>query len=61
MLIGKVLQKMEYTHNNPVDKQWHLVDDRADYLYSSACFYDRGVKPVIEVDDVRILLGYGEG
>jgi putative transposase len=52
-----LFQKMEYIHNNPVDKDWHLVTDRADYLYSSACFYDRGEKPIIEVDDVAIVLG----
>jgi putative transposase len=46
-------QKVEYTHNNPVAKRWHLADQRADYVYSSACFYDRGEQPVIVVDDVR--------
>jgi len=46
-------QKVEYTHNNPVAKHWHLVDDRADYVCSSACFYDRGETPIIPVDDVR--------
>jgi hypothetical protein len=46
-------QKMEYIHNNPVDKDWKLVDDRADYRYSSACFYDRNITPIIEIDDVR--------
>ena len=46
-------QKVEYTHNNPVAKHWHLVDDRADYVYSSACFYDRDELPIIAVDDVR--------
>jgi putative transposase len=46
-------QKVEYTHNNPVAKRWHLADQRADYVYSSACFYDRGERPVIAVDDVR--------
>jgi putative transposase len=46
-------QKVEYTHNNPVAKHWRLVDDRADYVYSSACFYDRGESPIIAVDDVR--------
>ena len=29
-------QKMEYIHQNPVSKDWRLVEDRADYLYSSA-------------------------
>jgi putative transposase len=46
-------EKLEYTHNNPIAKRWHLVEDRADYAYSSACFYDRGEVPIVEVDDVR--------
>ena len=45
-------QKVEYIHNNPVAKHWHLVDHRADYAYSSACFYDTGEPPVIPVDDL---------
>jgi len=52
-----LFQKMEYIHNNPVDKDWRLVTDRADYLYSSACFYDRGERPIIEVDDIAGVLG----
>lgn len=48
-------QKMEYTHSNPCNKNWHLVKDRSDYKYSSACFYDKGIKPIIEIDDVRDL------
>ena len=51
-------QKLEYIHNNPVDKEWSLCVDRADYLYSSACFYDRGEIPVVPVDDLRALMGY---
>jgi hypothetical protein len=47
---------MEYIHNNPVDKDWKLVDDRANYRYSSACFYDRNITPIIEVDDIRDFL-----
>jgi putative transposase len=46
-------QEMEYIHNNPVDKEGGLVDDRADYMYSSASWYDRNIMPIIEVDDVR--------
>jgi len=46
-------QKLEYIHNNPVNKDWHLVDHRADYRYSSACFYDRNMPLIITVDDVR--------
>ena len=50
---GFLREKLEYIHNNPINKQWQLVEQRADYRYSSACFYDRGEKPIIEVDDVR--------
>ncbi len=46
-------QKMEYIHQNPVAKDWRLVEDRADYLYSSAGYYDYGRKPIIEITDVN--------
>ena len=46
-------EKVEYIHANPVAKKWNLVANRADYRYSSACFYDRHETPLIEVDDVR--------
>ena len=46
-------QKIEYIHQNPIAKDWKLVDDRADYLYSSAGFYDYGRIPVIEITDVN--------
>lgn len=46
-------QKIEYIHNNPVSRKWHLVDDRADYRYSSACYYDRGTAPVIQITDIN--------
>lgn len=49
-------EKVEYIHSNPVMKHWHLVGDRADYPYSSACYYDLGLVPGVEVDDVRWLL-----
>jgi REP element-mobilizing transposase RayT len=45
-------QKLEYTHNNPIAEHWHLVEDRADYAYSSACFYDRGEVPIVEVSEI---------
>jgi putative transposase len=51
-----LIQKVEYIHNNPLNKGWDLVEERADYWASSACFYDRGIEPVIVVDDVRPLL-----
>ena len=46
-------QKMEYIHQNPVAKDWKLVDDRADYLYSTAGYYDYGRKPIIEITDIN--------
>jgi putative transposase len=48
-----VQQEMEYIHSNPISKKWALAVDRADYRYSSACFYDRLQEPVIGVDDLR--------
>ena len=45
------LEKVEYLHNNPIRKGWNLVENRADYKYSSACFYDKGEKSIIEIDD----------
>lgn len=48
-----LFEKMEYIHNNAVYKRWMLVENRSDYPYSSACYYDRGEEPIIPVDDVR--------
>jgi putative transposase len=49
-------QKLEYIHQNPVAKEWNLVQERARYKYSSACFYDEDRQPIIEIDDFRELL-----
>jgi len=49
-------QKMEYIHSNPVSKDWKLVDDRADYKYASACFYDKGIPPIIPITDLNAWL-----
>lgn len=46
-------QKIEYIHQNPVAKDWKLVKDRADYIYSSAGYYDYGRKPIIEITDIN--------
>jgi REP element-mobilizing transposase RayT len=46
-------EKLEYIHENPVAKRWHLAGEWADYPYSSACYYDKGVAAAVEVDDVR--------
>jgi len=46
-------EKMEYIHSNPVSIAWRLVADRADYKYSSACFYDNRNTPMIPITDVN--------
>jgi REP element-mobilizing transposase RayT len=49
-------QKLEYIHQNPVAKEWNFVEERAQYVYSSACFYDEDKQPIIEIDDIREFL-----
>jgi putative transposase len=46
-------QKMEYIHQNPTAKNWKLVEDRADYVYSSAGYYEYERKPVISITDIN--------
>jgi putative transposase len=46
-------QKLEYIHQNPIAKNWNLVNDRANYVYSSAGYYDYGRKPIIEITDIN--------
>jgi putative transposase len=46
-------QKLEYIHQNPITKVWKLAEDRADYIYSSAGYYDYGRKPIIEITDIN--------
>ncbi len=49
-------QKLEYVHNNPIAKNWQLANERSDYEYSSACFYDKSIEPIIPIDDIRTLM-----
>ena len=37
------LQKLNYLHFNPVNKDWKLSKDDLDYYYSSARFYENGI------------------
>jgi putative transposase len=46
-------QKIEYIHHNPIAKEWKLAEDRADYPYSSAGYYDYGRQPIIEITDIN--------
>ena len=46
-------QKMDYIHFNPCTQRWKLVSDPSDYYYSSAAFYERGVKTFPFLKDLR--------
>jgi putative transposase len=50
-----LIKLVDYVHNNPVNKKWKLVEKRSDYRYSSACFYDKGIMPIIPIDDIKEL------
>lgn len=39
-----VVQKLDYMHANPVKGKWSLVREYTDYEWSSARFYDKGIK-----------------
>ena len=41
---GRKYQQLDYMHKNPVTKKWQLVNDFTDYLYSSAPYYEKGIK-----------------
>lgn len=45
-------QKMEYIHQNPIAQDMNHTLDRANFIYSSAAFYDKGEKTIIEIDDI---------
>jgi REP element-mobilizing transposase RayT len=45
-------QKIEYIHNNPLVAGLIGEEARSKYIYSSACFYDEEIDPVIPVDNV---------
>jgi REP element-mobilizing transposase RayT len=48
-----MLQKLNYIHLNPLSAHRKLVNHRCDYCYSSARFYEMGVKLFDFVKDVR--------
>ena len=37
-------QKLKYIRNNPLSERWQLATDPCDYWFSSARFYEQGVK-----------------
>jgi len=46
-------QKLDYTHYNPVQEHWQLTKDPCDYAYSTARFYEMGIKDFAFVKDLR--------
>ncbi len=46
-------QKLDYIHNNPLAEHWQLATTPADYLYSSASFYETNVKRFAFLQDLR--------
>jgi len=53
---GFLRQKLDYTHNNPVQPHWHLVELAEDYVWSSARFYLINGRALIPLSDARELL-----
>ena len=45
-------QKLNYIHNNPVQRHWQLVEDPINYRYSSASYYEKNI------DEFGILTDY---
>ena len=50
---GKLKFLLDFIHNKPLSSEWRMAETRAEYLYSSACFYDLGCEPIIPVMDAR--------
>jgi len=46
-------QKLDYTHYNPCTEYWQLAKEPANYLFSSAKYYETGVKDFGFIKDLR--------
>ena len=46
-------QKLDYTHYNPCAEHWQLAKEPADYFFSSAKYYETGVKDFTFLKDLR--------
>jgi REP element-mobilizing transposase RayT len=49
-------QKLDYTHHNPIQPHWNLVERPEDYVWSSARFYMTGRRALIPLSDAGELL-----
>ncbi len=47
-------QKLNYIHQNPLQKRWKLVDSPAEYIYSSAKFYEKDIDDFGFIKDYRL-------
>lgn len=46
-------QKLDYTHFNPCTEYWQLAKEPWGYLFSSAMYYEMGVKDFLFLKDLR--------
>ncbi|ULT43274.1 hypothetical protein KRR40_07275 [Niabella defluvii] len=46
-------QKLDYIYFNPCAGKWKLVADPCDYYFSSAAFYEKGIKHFSFLRDIR--------
>ncbi|QCK17092.1 transposase [Mangrovivirga cuniculi] len=51
--IDVINQKLDYIHNNPVTENYALVQNPADYKYSSARYYLEGINEFSFLKDIR--------
>ena len=48
-----VEEVLDYIHRNPVSGVWRLVDDYTEYTYSSAGYYEAGLRSFYKLHDFR--------
>jgi len=46
-------QKLDYLHYNPCTEYWQLAKEPGDYLFSSAKYYEKGIKDFTFLKDLR--------
>ena len=46
-------QKLDYTHYNPCTEYWKLAKEPCNYFFSSAKYYEKGVKDFLFLKDLR--------
>ncbi|MBV6644927.1 MAG: transposase [Cyclobacteriaceae bacterium] len=53
--INEVEQVLDYIHRNPVSGKWNLVDDYVSFPYSSASYYETGLRSPYSLVDYRVV------